>query len=196
MKNRISMTVLLAIAFCITSSSSGQAPQLPQPGPEFDVFKADIGSWDVQIKTWEGGGEPTISTGRETNRMLGGFWMLSNFQANLMGLNFQGHGMYSYDADAKKYVGTWIDSMGATKMDLIGTYDSESKTITYEGTAPGPDGNPSKHVLATKYRDDGTHTVTMHMQAGDAMFKVFEMEYTKANAAGAPKPVTQADKQQ
>lgn len=67
---------------------------------------------------------------------------------------------------------------------MIGRYDSDDKTMTYEGMAPGPDGKPSKHVLTTKYKDDGTHVMTMYVQAGENMIRVFEMNYTRAQAAG------------
>jgi hypothetical protein len=115
--------------------------------------------------------------------MLGGFWLLTDFQGNMMGLDFKGHGVYGYDAEKKQYVGTWIDPLSPNKMDMIGKHDNDKKTLTYEGMAPGMDGKPVKHVLTTKYTNDGTRTLTMHVQAGDNMMKVFEMKYTKAKAA-------------
>ena len=152
------------------------AQGLPKPGPEYDVFKHDVGTWDVEVKTSQG----PATKGKETNRMLGGFWMLTDFEGKLMGLDFKGHGVYGYDAEKKQYVGTWMDSLSATKMDMVGKYDKTHHTMTYEGIAPGPDGKPTKNVFVTKYNDDGTRVMTMHMQAGDTMVKVFEMSYTKA----------------
>lgn len=174
---------LLSMAAATSTTLSAQEMQLPKPGPEFDVFKADVGTWDVKIKTWEGPGEPTVTKGVETSRMLGGFWLLADFQGEMMGLDFQGHGVYSYDEEKKQYVGTWIDSLSAKKMDMIGKHDKANKTISYEGVAPGPDGTPTKHVIATKYSNDGTRVMTMHMQSGSTMVKVFEMHYTKAKPA-------------
>ena len=52
--------------------------------------------------------------------------------------------------------------------------------MTYEGTAPGMDGKLAKHVMTTKYKDDGTRVMTMHVKAGEKMMKMFEMNYTKA----------------
>ncbi|MFK8113956.1 MAG: DUF1579 domain-containing protein [Rubripirellula sp.] len=166
--------------FCGTTTTSGQEMQLQKAGPEFNVFKPDVGTWDVEIKAWAGPGEPTVTKGKETNRMLGAFWMLADFQGSMMGMDFKGHGIYSYDVEKKQYIGTWVDSMSSKKMDMVGSYDKDSHTMTYEGMAPGPDGNPAKHVLTTKYKDDGTRTLIMHMQAGTEMMKVFEMTYKKA----------------
>ncbi len=174
------MTVLFALTSFVASTAIGQGVELPKPGPEFDVFQNDVGTWDVEIKTWAGPGEPTLTKGKETNRMLGGFWLLSDFQGNMMGLDFQGHGVHTYDAEKQQYSGIWIDTLSAKKMNLIGKYNPSTKTMTYEGTAPRADGQPAKHVMTTKYREDGTREMSMHMQDGDEMIKIFEMSYTKS----------------
>ena len=168
----VSMTMMIVGL----SVSSTIAQELPKPGPEYDVFKKDVGTWDVEIKTSQG----PATKGKEINRMLGGFWMLTDFQGKMMGLDFKGHGVYGYDSEKKQYVGTWIDSLSAKKMAMVGKYDEASHTMTFEGSAPGPDGTPAKHVIATKYKDDGTRMMTMHVQVGDKMMKMFEMRYSKA----------------
>ena len=183
MKSLFSTTAVLVLLSCVHASSFGQDTELPMPGPELDVLKADVGTWDVEIKAWAGPGEPTVTKGKETNRMLGGFWLLTDFEGNMFGLDFQGHGMYSYDAEKKHYVGSWVDSLSPSKMDMIGKHDKVNKTLTFEGMASGADGTPTKHVLKTTYKDDGTRTMTMHMQAGDDMLKLFEMTYSKPKAA-------------
>ena len=183
MKYISSMTMLAALMICGSTTLIAQEMELPKPGPELNVLKADVGTWDVEIKTWGGSGEPTVTQGKETNRMLGGFWLLSNFQGNMMGLDFEGHGVYGYDAEKKQYVGTWIDSLSPNKMDMIGKHDEDNKTMTYEGMGPGADGKPARHVLTTNYKNDGTRIMTMQMQSGEEMMKIFEMSYTIAKAA-------------
>lgn len=183
MKYFYSMTMLAGLICCSAVTSNGQEMGLQKPGPEFDVFKTDLGTWDVEIKTWGGTSEPTVTKGRETNRMLGGFWFLTDFQGKMMGMEFKGHGIYSYDREKKQYVGTWIDSMTPRKMDMVGKYDKDSKTMTYKGMAPAPSGKLAKHILKTKYNDDGTHVMTMHVQVDEDMIKIFEMNYTKAKLA-------------
>ena len=176
-------TTLLAVTFFMAATVLGQEPTLLEPSAKFDVLKADVGTWDVEIKTWNESGEATVSKGSETNRMLGGFWLLADFQGCMMGIDFQGHGVYTYDAEKKRYTGTWIDSMGPSKMDMVGKHDQAAKTMTYEGIGPAPDGKPAKHIMTTQYKDDGTRVMIMHMQAGDQMIKIFEMNYTKAENA-------------
>ena len=108
MKVPSSIATLVVVLLCsVTSLAQG----LPKPGPEYDVFKHDVGTWDVEIKTPQG----PATQGVENNRMLGGFWMLADFRGKLMGLDFKGHGVYGYDAEKKQYVGTWIDSLSSAK---------------------------------------------------------------------------------
>ena len=182
MRFRFLLTVLLALLFVNATPLMGQELEMPKPGPEYDVFKSDVGTWDVEIKTWGAPGEPSVTKGTETARLLGGFWLVVDFQGNMMGLDFQGHGIYSYDAKEKHYVGTWVDSLTPQKMEMVGKHDKANNTMTYEGMAPGADGQPTKHVLTTKYNSDGTRVMTMHMQAGDEMMQIFEMSYTRAKS--------------
>ena len=63
---------------------------------------------------------------------------------------------------------------------MVGEYDKANKTMTYEGMAPGPDGKEAKHVLKTTCSAGGDRVMTMHVQAGEAMIKIFEMRYAKA----------------
>lgn len=178
----LSLTILVA-AFLLGFPATlfAQEMVMPKPGPELDVFKADVGTWDVEITTWSPEGEATVTRGKETNQMLG-FWLLTDFHGNMMGLDFQGHGVYGYDVEKKQYIGTWVDSFSPTKMEMIGKHDKDANTMTFEGTAPGPDGNLARHVIEAQYKDDGTRVMTMHMEADDNMIKIFEMAYTKAVA--------------
>lgn len=161
--------------------------QLPTPGPEYDILKKDVGVWDCEIKAWSSpGAKPTITQGRETNRMLGGHWLITDFQGNMMGMDFQGHGTYGYDAKKKKYVGTWVDSLGPYMMQTEGTYDKESETLTVQGDSPGPDGvTLFTYTMETKYQS-GKRVMTMHMRPQGAPeaenMKLFQMSYTKRKA--------------
>lgn len=173
----------IALLFCVTTTTfaqEGAMPEMPKPGPEHEHFKQEIGSWDVEIKAWMGPGDPTVTKGKETNRMLGGFWLVADFEGNMFGSDFEGHGIYGYDQEKKQYVGQWYDSLGSKPMAMVGTKDEAAKKMTYEGMAMGMDGKPAKHILTTHYHDDGTRTMTMHVKSGESTQKMFEMKYSKA----------------
>ena len=173
-------TFLAVAVLTLASLNHVSAQNLPAVPPEMDILKKDVGEWDCEIKLWQGPGEPAVSKGSESSRMLGGFWLITNFKGNMMGLDFQGHGTYGYDPEKKQYVGTWMDSVSPTAMHMVGSYDKESKTLSFVGKALGPDMKTmAKHTLSTSYKD-GKRVMSMlvHPEDGEE-FKMMEIIYTK-----------------
>jgi len=175
----------LMIALLVAAGTCSNAKaQMPPPGPEMDVLKNDVGEWDVEIKVWsEPGAEPDVSKGTESTRMFGGYWTITNFEGNMMGFDFKGHGSYGYDTAKKKYVGTWIDSLGPFMMQTEGDYDKETETLTMVGDSPGPDGKTLFTYTILNCYKDSKRVMTMHMQpkgsGEDQKMKLFEMTYKK-----------------
>ncbi|RMF39036.1 MAG: DUF1579 domain-containing protein, partial [Planctomycetota bacterium] len=97
--------------------------QPPEPGPEYRILKKDVGRWIAKMKMWEGPGDPIEAEGTEINRMVGPYFVVSDFKVELNGQPFAGHGVFGYDAEKKKYVGSWIDSMSPIAMHMVGEYD-------------------------------------------------------------------------
>ena len=178
-------TLLVAAVFLLIANNV--VAQVPVP-PEMDVFKEDVGEWDCEIKAWQGPGEPTVTKGTESSRMMGGFWLISNFKGNLMGMDFEGHGTYGYDPEKKQYIGTWMDSLGPAPMHMVGSYDKETKTLSFVGEALGPDYKTmAKHTLSTCYKDS-KRVMTMHVEPkGGDEFKMMEITYTKKAKAKSEK---------
>jgi hypothetical protein len=164
----------------------------PAPSPEIELLKKDVGEWTVEIKAWSAAdAEPMVTKGKETTRMFGGYWTVTNFEGNMMGMDFEGHGTYGFDAKKKKYIGTWIDSLGPYMMQTEGDFDKETQTLTMVGDSPGPDGTTMfTYTISTCYKDDG-RVMTMHMQpkgsGDDQKMKLFVMTYTKAETKEAAK---------
>ena len=176
-------SIVAIVAVVFTATTIAQEMEMPKPAPEMGIFKQDAGEWECKIKAWEGPGtEAKITEGSETNRMLGGFWLITDFKGKMMGMDFQGHGTYGFDAEKKKYVGSWMDSLSPNVMHMEGSYNKESKTLTMVGDAPGPDGNTWTHIMDTVFKGDGKKVMTMHLHpkgVADQKMKLFEMTYTR-----------------
>lgn len=150
------------------------------------VLEQDIGVWDAEMKMWMSpeGGEPMPAKGVETNElMVGGMWVLSEFEGNFAGQDFTGKGQFGYDPTNKKYVGTWIDSMSPHMMKMEGTYDASSKTMTFFAESINPQsGQLIKAKLETKYTSDNERIMTMYMGipgSDDEYYKHMECKYTR-----------------
>ncbi len=167
----------------LAGGSWAQEPAAPQAAPEMALYKQDVGQWDCDIKFWmDPNGEPMTSKGTESNRMLGDMWILSEFQGDFGGMTFEGCGQFGYDAEKKKYIGTWVDSTSPFASQMEGTYDPATKTMTQIGTGKNPDGSPMKSKSVVVYKDGGK-VFTMYNQApgsADEWIKVMEIVYKKA----------------
>ena len=161
----------LALALCVATPALAQTPPVPQPGPEHEMLKKDVGTWDATVEMFMGppGGAPAVSKGTETVTMLGGLWQITEFKSEMMGQPFEGRGAMGFDPAKKKFVGTWVDSMTPGYYTVEGAYDPATKTLT--GTMEGPD--PSGAVVKTKetteWKDADTRVFTMYAPDGQTV---------------------------
>jgi hypothetical protein len=164
---------LVAVALAAAASPAARAQEAPKPGPEHEVLKKMVGTWDITMKF---GGMET--KGVATYKMdLGGLWLASTVESEIFGAKFSGRGFDSYDAAKKKYVGLWIDSMSTSPMTMEGTYDKATKTLTMTGEGPGMDGKPTKYKGVSVMPDDDTINFTMYM--GDVKEPAFTIVYKR-----------------
>lgn len=123
--------VAFALPAALTFNASSANAQAPQPSAEHEGFKHEVGVWDAESKTWMApDAEPILSKGVETNRMHGPMWLVSEFESEIMGAPYNGHGQFGYDPKKQKYVGTWIDNYSPHLTVMEGTMDEATKTLT------------------------------------------------------------------
>lgn len=162
---------------------SAQAPPAAT-GPEADVLKKELGTWDAEMTVWMGGpeSEPATFPASEVNSMMGP-WLISKFESNFGGMEFKGHAQMCYDPIKKKLVGTWIDSMSPHLNTMEGTYDPETRsTTTISSGIDAQTGEMNKSRAVTKYIDDDTKVMKMFMldpETEAEKFKAFEIKYTR-----------------
>jgi hypothetical protein len=147
-----------------------QMPPLPQPGPEHEMLKKDVGTWDATVEFFMApGAPPAVSKGVETNRLLGGLWFVSEFKSEMMGQPFEGVGTMGYDPGKKKYVGTWVDSMSVSYSTVEGTYDAATKTLIAWMVGPDLAGQTMKTKQTTEWKDADNRVFTMYAPDGQTV---------------------------
>ncbi|MBM4002847.1 MAG: DUF1579 domain-containing protein [Planctomycetes bacterium] len=153
----IRCSAFVAIA-AILFSRGAFAQEFPQPGPEHKYLAEMEGTWDARVDM---GGEK--SKGVSTYKLIcGGMWIASDFQGDIGGAKFQGHGVDGYDQHKKKYVAVWVDSMESAPMHLVGDFDAKTKTMTMKGETFGLDGKPQPVKTTTVHKDKNTMVFTMY----------------------------------
>jgi len=143
------------------------AQEMPKPGPEHELLKQDVGTWDATVEFWPApGAPPEISKGVSSVSMLGGFWQVDEFTSTFMGQPFEGRGQTGWDPAKKAYIGSWVDSMTPSLMVSSSTYDAKTKTMTGWSEMDGPDGKPVKTKGVTEWKDPDTRVFTMYAPGG------------------------------
>jgi hypothetical protein len=135
----------------IGAAAAAQAPpDAPQPQKEHEWLQQFVGEWESEAECVVAPGvEPIKATSRETCRMLGGFWMKSEGESDMMGTKIQFVLTLGYSVDRKRYIGTWIDSTGDTMWKYEGKVDETGKILTLETEGPSF-GDPTK---TAKYKE-------------------------------------------
>jgi hypothetical protein len=145
-------------------------PPMPKPGPEHDIFKMDVGTWDAAVAVSTAPGEkPMTSKGVEVNTLgCGGLCLISDFKGEMMpGTPFHGHGVATWDALKKVYRGSWTDSMSVGLMVAESKWDPATKKMT--GMMEGPDmsGKVTKMRAVVDYATPGKRVFTLHSPGPD-----------------------------
>ncbi len=106
------------------------------PGEGHKALEPMIGSWNVTMTMWETPGGPAqTSVGTAENAwMLGGRFVQQTIHSEINGMKFEGLGYTGYDNFKKRYVGSWMDTMGTMMMTMSGTADASGKVITTTST--------------------------------------------------------------
>jgi hypothetical protein len=142
---------------------------MPKAGPELEVLKKEEGIWDAVVEAkLSPNSPPLVSRGVETNRIgAGGLWLISDFQSELMGKPYQGHGVYGYDPDKKKYTGVWVDSMQTYLAIWEGTFDAAKKTMTMWTESPDAYGKIIRWRGVTEWKTEDSRIWTGYMPGPD-----------------------------
>ncbi|MGQ0812610.1 MAG: DUF1579 domain-containing protein [Nitrospiraceae bacterium] len=156
--------------------------KLATPGEPHKQLASMSGSWNTKTKSWmEPNKPPREETGAcEQKMVMDGRFLHAECTGNMMGQPFTGIGVTGYDNHTKKYVSTWMDSMGTGIYFMEGTAGADGKTITQTGSYNDPIEGPMKLRAVTKLVDENTETFTMYGtgKRGKDM-KMMEITYTR-----------------
>ena len=155
---------------------------LATPGEPHKRLASLAGTWTTHTKEWmEPGKPPTESTGTcEYTALLDGRYVQQDCTGTMMGHPFTGIGMQGYDNVTKKYVTTWIDSLGTGIFSMEGAAGADEKTITLHGSLVDPFEGPMKQRAVWKFPDPNTQILEMYGPHGNGtQMLMMEITYTR-----------------
>ncbi|MDF0668474.1 MAG: DUF1579 domain-containing protein [Nitrospira sp.] len=156
--------------------------KLATPGEPHKQLASLAGSWTTTTKEWmEPGKPPMESSGTvEMKSVLDGRFLQQEFTGSMMGQPYSGIGTTGYDNLRKKYVSTWMDSMGTGIFVMEGTASSDGKTITLRGSHPEPGGGHMTHRAVWKLVDQNSQIFEMYgAHKGEKEMKEMEITYAR-----------------
>jgi hypothetical protein len=172
-KAAISTAMLLLLPSTLYAQA---APEFPKPTPEHQWLQQFVGEWGSTSEGKMSPDGPTITChGKASTHMLGGFWMVSESEADMMGNMVQAIQTIGYDPVTKKYIGTWVDSMFHHMWRYEGTVDPTGKILTLEAEGPNflMPGKTAKFRDAYEFKSPDHIVATSSMLADDGKWVTF-----------------------
>jgi hypothetical protein len=177
----VSATAVLALAF----RPAQDEMDMPKPTAEHQKLMAGAGEWAGTITMFDMPGmEAKPAPATETVTSIGGFWLLSDFHCDFMGMPYHGSGHIGYDAEKKMYVGTWVDSMSSYFSLMEGKYDEAKKAVVMRWKAPDMTGQIVPHREELVENGD-TRTMTFYAGEGEGK-KTMTIEMKRKGKAATP----------
>jgi hypothetical protein len=156
-----------------------------KPQDEHQWLQKLVGEWSYEVEVMadpdqvpDQSPEQALekSTGTESVRTLGGFWILAEGQGEMPGCGTATTLMtIGYDPQKQRYIGTWVGSM----MSFLWIYDGEldtagkSLTLNSEGPAMTGEGKMAKYKDVIEFTSDDQRVMTSHLLGDDGQWHKF-----------------------
>ena len=165
-KIAIASTVVALLAAAAVLEAQ-DPPAMPAPAKEHKWLQQFAGEWESEFELFFEPGKPPLKCkGTGSARSIGGFWIVAEGKADLLGMPFTSVLTIGYDPQKKKYVGTWVDSLSSHLRKYEGTVDAKGKTLTLESEIPIPHapGKLAKFKEVTEFKSKDHQVVTSSWQ--------------------------------
>ncbi len=120
--------------------SMAEVMELAQPGEEHELLATLAGDWEMSYSMWmEPGGEPMLSRGTGTARMiLGGRFLELHSDGSMMGMKTESLQILGFDRRHGEFTAVGFDTMGTYSVTARGPAGPDSKLISMSGTDEDP----------------------------------------------------------
>jgi len=158
--------------------------KITEAQPRIERLKSFVGQWKVEQKMYIAGPDapPIELTGTEKVTMLGEYWLLSEFESEMMGQPYHGRATVGYDVVKGHYVMYWVDTMAPYGMFFNGTYDEETGTFSYEYETKdiwAGTGLDTVFTITQRPQDDGILEWRMTSNSALGEMLIMEATYTR-----------------
>jgi hypothetical protein len=152
------------------------------PGANHARLTPMVGTWRATTTfTMAPGAPPQVHAGTSVNRfVLGGRYLEQNYKGSSMGMPFEGIGYTGYDNVQKRYVGTWMDTMGTGLMNSVGVGHPTDERIDSVAEATEPSGQKKVFETIVRIKNHAHHSYEMWAKGPNGKnYRVMLAEYER-----------------
>lgn len=179
--------ILLVIFFIVIplQADDKKADAFPQVqvGEEHKMLANGVGEWKIDQKMWmEPGKDPMTATGTcITKSILDGRASVIHVETKSANGTFKGFGVCTWNSVDKKYEIAWVDVYSYYGLDnMVGTYDSKTKTLTWTSTMKDPmSGMEMPVTMVETYPNADTMIAEFFVEVNGMKIKTMQNTYTR-----------------
>jgi hypothetical protein len=153
------------------------APTVAKPQKEHQWLRRFLGKWTYKTNVTDASGQlGHEATGTETFRGIGDLWVAGEARGEMPGAGPMTAIMtLGYNADTKRFVGTWIGSMMTHLWIYDGELDPSGRvlTLTSEGPSMADDGTMSTYQDVMEFKSDNHRVQTSRVRGKDGTWEPF-----------------------
>ncbi|UCG32920.1 MAG: DUF1579 family protein [Phycisphaerales bacterium] len=157
------------------------------PGEHHKLLGKLVGRWDMAVRYRMNAEAPVVESAGSCTRkwILGGRFVLEDFDGGNLGLPFQGLSIYGYDAFTGRYTCVWVDTTSTAVTRSLGTCRDDCALIAFTGQHGDPwSGQMRNSRGVTRLESKDRHVLELYEPDRDGTeFKVLEIIYTRAQQA-------------
>jgi len=171
----IAVAGLFQVLFAVSVVVAQDLPEIPKPQEEHEWLNKFVGEWESEMEASFGPDQPKMKCkGTMKSRSLGGFWVVTETKSEMMGMPVAGLQTIGYDPEAKKYVGTWVDSAFNHLWKYEGSVDETDKILTLEADGPNlMTGKTAKFRDVYEFKSKDHLVISSSMQGEDGEWVTF-----------------------
>ena len=150
-------------------------PDMPKPQKEHEWLQRLTGEWEAEARCFmDPNGPPSVNTGIERVRALGGFWIISEVESDSAENPYANLSTTGFDPTKGKYISTWIDTMTSYLWKSEGTLNEAGTILTMEaeGICPLNPGRLTRTRDVTELKGADLKVMTSSMLGEDGNWNV------------------------
>jgi len=183
------LSVALTVA-CLAPAQAQDAKEMEAmmaaatPGPHHAALASKAGSYKTTSTMWVKPGDPPMETvgTAELEATLGGRFIEEVTKATMMGMPWEGRGVFGYDNVTGKHTGVWYDSFGTMMMTFEGTCEEHCKKISLTSTYIDPMTKTEKAMKSVSVdKGNGNSLTTLYDLSEGKEMKIVEIIYERVS---------------